>query len=49
MAQDEWSLMRYWTTPVVRHTSTVELDLQGENRRVTVNVLNGRQLRDKNP
>ena len=32
--------MRYWTTPVVRHTSTVELELQGENRRVTAKVLN---------
>ena len=32
--------MRYWTTPIVRHTSTVELRLQGESRRVTVNVLN---------
>ena len=33
--------MCYWTTLVVRHTSTVELELQGENCRVTVNVLNG--------
>ena len=33
--------MRYWTKPVVRHTSTVELELQGENRRVTAKVLNG--------
>ena len=34
--------MRYWTMLVVRHTSTVELGLQEENRRVTVNFLNGR-------
>ena len=42
MAQDECSFMRYWTMLVVRHTSTVELGLQGENRGVTVNFLNGR-------
>ena len=41
MAQDECSLMCYWTIIVVRHTSTVELGLQWENCRVTVNFLNG--------
>ena len=33
--------MRYWTMLTVRHTSTVELGLQWENRRVTVIFLNG--------
>ena len=42
MGQDEWSLTRYWTMLAVRHTSTVELGLQVENLRVTVNFLNGR-------
>ena len=32
---------RYWTMLAVRHTSTVKLGLQLENRRVTVNFLNG--------
>ena len=41
MTQDEWSLMRCWTTLEVRHTSAVELELQGKNLKAIVNVLNG--------
>ena len=45
MAQEEWSLMRYWTTLVLRQCYinsdvAAELGLQGQNRRMTVNALN---------